>query len=786
SSKAEERRHIFEEASGITKYKYRKADAEKKLLAADDNLLRIKDIIVTMSEQLGPLENQAKKARKYRDLYADLKQLDINISIRKIDRQREALAEGKEKFNIAYNHLNSEKTKLHTLEESIEQKTVELNQINEQITQIREQAFAIEKGSGSLEGRIGVLENSSKNNHENTLRWQGEIKVLHERIKSLEQEKQDAIDHIKDMNDQKAQLDSKINSGSGELAKLEEQINAAHNESEELKTQILELLGEISAIKARSSSMDVLLKNFDERKESLASDMEQKQNTLSEAAQRLEELDKKRTANSDKRTKADADMEKLKNEYFAVVKKLDEAKAAQNSFVSQLNEKQSRKNILEDLEKGYEGYAKSVKYLLNRKIPGVDGVVSKLIEVEDAYITAIEIALGNMLQNIVVSDEEVAKKCIAQLKESRAGRATFLPLTSVKGELMNKPPVGDKGFVGIASQLVKYDKKYDGIIKSLLGRTVIADNIDNAVAMAKRNGYRFKIVTLDGQLLNPGGSMTGGSVGKNQSLLSRARDIEQLAEKIAHMRKRADKADDEIAGYKAQINKMADAKQQIEDTIKECEHEEVRIKAQIASDRRVAADAEADIKMLTNESGDIINEIADIEKQKGTFKEDIGQREDSIRQIRAALTKIDEKGIELSEQREAHVAKGTDDKIMLGNIDKDISVANERIAQIDVDTQNFSGEIDAKTLEINHAGEENKAILAEIEAIKQQIENAKQNSSELFEQVESGQKQYDEGSAKLQTMQKELKSQNDIIYELQQEVVRLESKNTKTEEDTEH
>lgn len=786
SSKAEERRNIFEEASGITKYKYRKADAEKKLLAADDNLLRIKDIIVTMSEQLGPLENQAKKARKYRDLYASLKQLDINISIRKIDRQREALAEGKEKFNIAYNHLNSEKDKLHSLEESIEQKTLELNKINEEISRIREQAFAIEKGSGSLEGRIGVLDNSSKNNRENALRWEGEINVLHERIKSLEQEREDILKDIQSMAEEKSKTEAIIASDGSELEKLDIAINEAHAESEELKTQILELLGEISAIKARSSGMDVLLKNFDERKETLSQEIEQKRTVLAEAKERLENLDKRNADNISKKEKALEDMEKLKTEYFAVVKKLDEAKASQNDFISKLNEKQSRKNILEDLEKGYEGYAKSVKYLLNRKISGVEGVVSKLIDVEDAYITAIEIALGNMLQNIVVADENVAKKCIADLKESKSGRATFLPLTSVKGELMSKAPKGEKGYIGIASELVAYDKKYDGIIKSLLGRTVVADNIDNAVAMAKHNGYKFKIVTLDGQLLNPGGSMTGGSVGKNQSLLSRARDIEQLAEEIERMRKQADKTDDEIAEYKAQINKMAQTKQDIEDTIKECEHEDVRIKAQTASDRRVAVDAESDINMLTNESGDIINEIADIEKQKGSFKTDIESREAGIRDIRAKVNEIDEKGIALTEEREAQVAKGTDAKILLGNIEKDIQVANERIAQIAVDIQTFNDEIEAKTLDINHASEENKAILGEIEAIKEQIENAKQNSSELFEMVEASQKRYDDESAKLSAMQKELKSENDIIYELQQEVVRLESRNTKMEEDTEH
>ena len=785
SSKAEERRHIFEEASGITKYKYRKNDAEKKLAAAEENLIRIKDIIETLSSQVGPLEHQSKKAREYLDLRELLKGLDINISIRKIDKQREALKEGQQKFNIAYNHLNDEKNKLHNLEQSIDEKTTQLTELNKQITEIREQAFSVEKGSGSLQSKIEILLNDSKNNSENALRWEGEAQALRQRTEAICEEQKQILKDIQAITAQKEQAQKNLENSKCQLDDLDKKINEIYTQSEEYKNHIVDLLGEISTIKARSSSMDVLLKNFDERKETLETDLAAKRKAYEQSSKNIEKLNYDLDENSKKSAKESQNMEKLKGEYFEVVKQLDKAKGQQNELVSKLNEKQSRKNILEDLEKGYEGYAKSVKHVLSKKISGTCGVVSKLLEVEDKYVTAVEIALGSMLQNIVVDNEATAKKCIEELKQSKTGRATFLPITSVKGEAMQRPPVSEKGYIGLGYELISYDKKYDGIFKSLLGKCVVTDTIDNAVNMAKKNGYRFKIVTLDGQVVNAGGSMTGGSIGKNQSLLSRAKDIEKLGEEIARIQKMADKSDDEIASFKQSINKMADQKSDIENEIKKCEHEEVRLKSQIASEKRIFDEAQNSIKLLTNESGDIAVEIADIDKQKIAFKEQIIQREEKIRIAREQLNKSELKGTELTENREKIVETDTQNKIAISTLEKDIAVANEKLNQYDADVKNNDEQIKQKLSDINAVTQQNKKIDEEIADIKQQIENANQSSGNLYQKIDAMQKDYDTKSEKLRTAQNDLKAQNDIIYDLQQEVVRLESKNEKLESDTE-
>lgn len=784
SSKAEERRHIFEEASGITKYKYRKAEAEKKLLAADDNLLRIKDLITALAEQVTPLENQSKKARKYLDLREQLKGLDINISIRSIDKLRENLAKGQNDFKIAFDHLNREKEKLHTIENDIEAKTAELERLNEQVNEIREKVFAMEKDSGNLESRIEILNNDSKNNAANIERWNIEKKALEDKAAACDESVAKLAESIEKLNsgrDSTRQLAQQLEK---KLAEADEKLAHHLGETENMKSEIVTLLGEISSVKAKSSSMDVLLKNFDERHDLLKADLESKRAKKDEIKKNLEKLKAANEDNIAAKKACNDDMEKLKSEYFAVAAKLDEAKKKQNEFVAVLNEKRSKINVLRDLEKGYEGYAKSVKAVLGRGIGGVHGVVSKLLTVDDKYMTAIEIALGGALQNIVVENESVAKECIAYLKANRIGRATFLPLTSVKGEVMKNAPKSEKGYVGIACDLISCDGKYDGIFRSLLGRTVVADNIDNATDMARKNGYKLRIVTLDGQLLNPGGSMTGGSIGKNQSLLSRARDIEILAAEVDKMQKQADKTDDEIADYKAEINDMADRKQKIEETMRSCEHEQVRLQSLIASDNRLFAETERSIELLTNEHGDIVSEIADIDKQKAVFKDEIISRESKIKEIRSELDRLESDGEDMSGEREKIVAQITETKIALGSSDNELKMIKEKAESAAADKENYLREHAAKLADIETAKKANADIEKEIEEVGKKIEHSKSGTMDLRKQIDVGQKRYDDGGVKLKDLRQELKSQNAVIYDLQQESVRLESKNAKIEADT--
>ncbi len=781
SSKAEERRNIFEEASGITKYKYRKAESEKKLLHAEDNLTRIRDLLSELESQVGPLENQSKKARKYLDLREVLKGLDINISIRNIDKLRENLNEGKSKFTLCYNQLADEKNKLLDIETAIEAETSSLSTLNEEISALREQSFDIEKNSGNLTSRIEILKNNIENNNSNKTRLEEEIAAINDASAMADREIEDINILIEKRSIEKTELEEKLKSHDETLAAIDSALAALLEETEQVKERLSEKLNEISASKSKIAGLNMLIKNFDERKASLADDLKVKKDALQNAEEQRKALSDKKEANDKLKLNTFKELENLKNDYFALSDKLNKAKAEQNTKVAECNDKESRRMVLEDLERGYEGYAKSVKNVLQSGIKGIEGVVSKLIEVDSEYVTAVEIAFGGALQNIVVSDEDCAKKCIDFLKTNRLGRATFLPLTAIKPNGLKDIPSSAKGFIGIASDLVKCDAKYADIIKNLIGRTIVMDNIDNAVAVSKKNAYKYKIVTLDGQLINPGGSMTGGSINKTQSLLSRSKDIEALKEQIEILRKIIDDNDDTIAEYNSEIKKMAAAKEKLDSAVNMAEHTEVRLLSELSANDRIISELSRNISIITDESGSVLGELEDIEKQKLSLERLIADTEASLGDIRTQIELKQQQGADKADERDAFVTSVTDDRIMYANMDKDIAVLHDKIASITETKTNSAGNIENKLQEITSLDELSENILKEIASIELDIERASTDTTELGKLIDGKQASYEKNSNSLKENQKKLKAQNETIYVLQLEVSRIENRNSKTE-----
>jgi len=370
SSKAEERRHIFEEASGITKYKYRKNESEKKLLQTEENLLRIKDILVSLEERVEPLRIQSEKARKYLDLRETLKGLDINIAIRNIDKQKENLVLGQQKFKDTYEQLNNEKLRLDLISEQISTKTDQLSEVNEEINRLKEQSFALQKENETLKGKIEIIKNDIKNNSENVLRWQSDIKIIDEKIAITDKSIENSNQTIKEKEAQKLELEAKLSEFDKKLEEIDNRINAKTEEAEKHKNDIVAYLEEISALKAKLSGFNVLIQNFDERKAALSEELEEKQNSMEESSKTLKNLEEKHQANNDKKNEALSNMQKLRDEYFKTKSELETSKEMQNKKLAELNDKQSRLQLLEELEKGLDGYSKGVKNVLSSGIMG--------------------------------------------------------------------------------------------------------------------------------------------------------------------------------------------------------------------------------------------------------------------------------------------------------------------------------------------------------------------------------------------------------------------------------
>jgi len=785
SSKSEDRRRIFEEAAGISKYKYKKIEAERKLEQTEDNLLRIKDIISALAEQVGPLEEQSRKARTYLDLREKLKGIDVNIAINNIDRCRENIKTCRENLSVAMSQLNDEKEKSTRMEAETEAAEKALSALMEQINELTEQMFEAERDSGSIKNRIEILKNNIENNQANIVRTDSEISILDEKIAATEVEIENQGDTLQRGRAAAEEAAQKIADAERSGAELDSEIKTMYEQVQSRKDEINGILNKISDFRAEKNSLRMLIENFDRRKADVKDEYEQKLSLKDEAEKEADVIKEQREQNNVKKQQQLKELEKLKEEYFKITAELNETKSTLNTLASQFNEKQSKKNALEDLERGYEGYYKSVKTVLAQNFGGVHGVVSKLIDVDEKYAVAIEIALGNAIQNIVVDSEADAKKCIEFLKKSNVGRATFLPVSTVSGTVLDKLPKDEAGYLGLACDLIGYDKKYDGIFRQLLGRCAVADNIDNAVAIAKKYGYRFKIVTLSGDVVNAGGSMTGGSISNNQKLLSRAKDIEKLKAELVLLQKQIDKNEDIIDNANGKIQEIAKKKNVCDEAVLFCDHEEVRLGAVYEQKMNTVSELEKTAAALSDESGNILKEIDGIKVKDEKYAEEIAALEERVSSERKGLNEAERVYIELENKRDAGALGITQLKIEYANLSKDAEVAVERCEAMKNNISAFMAEKEIRK-------KEKETLLIDIERLNEEISKAQNESissaagkDELVRSLSEAREKYEKDSAALKLLQRSAKEQGEMVYTVNQEISRIENKMSRFEIESE-
>ena len=540
SNKSEDRRHIFEEAAGIVKYRARKVESEKKLENTKLNLLRINDILAEIEGTIEPLKMQSEKARKFLDLREELKGIEIGLFLHNIDTYKEKLEQIKIDEDILVSNNKDAEEKMTSLNELKEKLKAEINNITEEIESMQNIGFESSKQIEQINSNVNVANERITNNKENFTRYEKEIEETKKRIQELEEERTSKIEKKTNLNNNKEKFEKELEEKEKTLEELSKKLSSKELEIEAKKARVeknvdlkYEKNSEINTIEANfenstkreetlKSEIGLTISELDSTritKEDIAktfNEIEAKRNTIVKA---LEEINEKRNTANEKIKKYDSNI---------------------NAYESEERIKTSRLKFLQETEREKEGYVKSVKALLlecDKNVTlskGMNGVLSNLIKVEKQYETAIEMALGAALQNIVTDDEQDAKKLVEHLRRNNLGRATFLPISSVKGKKIEKlNNKGVDGVVGIASDLVKINKKYEEIVLNLLGRTVIVDDMENGIKLAKQNHYSFKIVTLKGDVINPSGGITGGSVAqKTVNILGRAREIEDLEKEL--------------------------------------------------------------------------------------------------------------------------------------------------------------------------------------------------------------------------------------------------------------
>ncbi|MGN0157001.1 MAG: chromosome segregation protein SMC, partial [Lachnospiraceae bacterium] len=560
SGKPEERRELFDEAAGIVKFKRRKVASEKKLNEERQNLVRVNDILGELEKQLGPLEKQSEKAKIFLKKKEELKTLDVNMFLLENNRIREQLGTVEENYTIASGNLEQTNHKYETIKEEYDRVAQVLEELELKIEQERKTIADTGLVRGKLEGEINVLKeqiHSIKGNEEhlNTRK-----KNVSDEIKEKEEEKNQVIEQKKKIDEELLKAQNAKDAAKEAVNQIQERITQLNGEIETGKNTIIQTLNERANIKSRMERLDTMSEQMNIRKAELTSklvsaktDEEKRQDEIAQLEKDFETITEGiQNLNREQKEKEES-VAAMKEQMTAMDLKLRDIQVSYHQDKSKLE-------ALSNLTERYDGYGGSVKRVMEQKEhhKGIIGVVADIIKVEKKYEVAIETALGGNIQNIVTDDEETAKKMIAFLKAEKGGRATFLPLTSIKNQQEFKTPevLEEEGVLGLADSLVKTEKQYRDVASAMLGRIVVVDNVDHAVKIARKYGYGIRMVTLEGELLVPGGAISGGAFKNSSNLLGRRREMEELEKKIKGYLLEVDRLQQEIEDTKEKRNTL--------------------------------------------------------------------------------------------------------------------------------------------------------------------------------------------------------------------------------------
>ena len=536
SLKSGDRREIFEEAAGISKYRHRKEETERKLAHTEDNLLRIGDKVSELELQLEPLKNQSEKAKKYLELKDELMGVEVAVWLEQLDKLSAAAKKAQEDYTSAAFVLQQEKDNLEELYRQTEALGEKLRREDAGLETVRIESGMLEASKEQLAGQMAVLRSNVENNDANIARIREELAGSESRSGGIDAQ-------IAEISTRIAELDGALQQGAAQLQQLQGELNAMTANAQgrtrqflELRTKQTTLTAEIAGRGADVRALEESIRQYSERAEQLREDLAAGSGRRRDAQLAMDACNRTLNTAKEQVTAAQNTITGYELRRNARIQKLDALDRELRDLTGELDSVSAKARVFRAMERDFESYQKSVRMVMQEaqrgRLSGIHGPVSRLIRTDDDYTVAIEIALGGAMQQIVVGAESDGKAAIGYLKRTGGGRATFLPMNTISGRRLQENGLEiQRGFVGIASELVRSEQCYRGIVENLLGRTVICENIDCAIAMAKQYRNHFKIVTLDGQVMNPGGSMTGGSVNKEAGILSRANELEKLTKR---------------------------------------------------------------------------------------------------------------------------------------------------------------------------------------------------------------------------------------------------------------
>lgn len=787
SGKPEERRELFDEAAGIVKFKRRKNIAQKKLEDEKQNLVRVSDILSELEKQVGPLARQSEAARKYLGLKEELKTYDVNLFLMETEGIRSQLKEVESKEAIVSGDLSDASAQSEQLRDEYERLEQELGSLDSEITKKRESLTQADMLKGNLEGQINVL-----NEQINTEKMNAEH--IHSRIQSIEQdieEKRQQITAYQTDNagitDAAAESRRQQEEAEERLLHQDEDLMLLDQKIEEAKSSIIAGLNEKASLSAREQRYEAMLEQVQVRRSEVCqrllkykSDESSQEEQLEAERKKLQEVEERLAELMVSQTECEAQMQHFEQEVRRLTRNLNEKQQEYHTAYTRLES-------LRNLAERYEGYGNSIRRVMEvrDRVHGIHGVVADLITTEKKYETAIETALGGSIQNVVTDSEQTAKQLIEYLKKNKYGRVTFLPLTSIgQGGGFSKPEVlREQGVIGLGSDLVHVAAEYQVLAKYLLGRVVVADTIDHAIALARKYKYSLRIVTLEGELLSAGGSMTGGAFKNSSNLLGRKREIEELE----NVCKKALHASEQIQDELTLDEGLFQEKKEELERIKQESHEASLVQN---TQRMNVSQMEEKRDEIRESSQDLVLENSQLEAQIREIEEnrqEITRDTDALLQLNeqvnhdietlSAQMESDKKAREESAHEleairlEAANLKQKVDFVMenIRRVEEEIAKLTEELASLTAGNMDSDGVVEAKRQEIAHLKELIAGAMEQRELLAAQVE-------EQSAQKESRSKQQKEFFGKREELTERMARLDKDLFRLQSQKEKLEEK----------
>ena len=789
SGKPEERRELFDEAAGIVKFKRRKAASVKKLENEQQNLLRVTDILAELEKQAGPLEKQSEKARIYLKKKEELKTLDVNMFLLDNRKVNEQLAKVEENYKTANEELAQTTEKYEHSKTEYEEIQNEVERLSDEIEKTRGELTDTSVIREKLEGEIGILKAQIESVEGNKEHLLNRLAAVEADIAEKASDKSGIMTEKISIDEQVRSLEKARDEARERLENVQAQMEQANAEIENAKNAIMQALNDRAVTKSQMERYDTMLEQTQIRKAELTSRLVRVKSDEAEADQLVTDLEEQFETTTKKVAELNEKQQKAEKRLSEIKELLTEDNRVLQETKEKYHQEKSKLDALNNLTERYEGYGGSVKMVMEQKKSeaGIIGVVADIIKVEQRFETAIETALGGNIQNIVTKDEETAKRMIAFLKQHKYGRATFLPLTSIKNQQTFKTPevLKEQGVIGMADEVVSIDPKYKDVAKAMLGRIVVVDHVNHALAIAKKYDHGIRMVTLEGELLVPGGAISGGAFKNNSNLLGRRRELEALEKKVKELFEKSEALEKEIQEIREERNKLRVQSETLRLTIQNAflEQNTIRLNLEAAKEKK---------EETAHGFGDLKTEEADIEAkfiEIAAGKEEVaGKLADSekLEQEKNEKVAICQKKLEeLRVLESEYAAKASEWDVEVEKMLQKQEFGQQNVDRIDAEIKRHEKEKQEIVENMAAGAEEAERKRHNIEEILLTIEASHKAQSDAEKKLKEDTKKKDELSEKQKTFFDRREELSGQMTGLDKEVYRLNAQKERLEESIE-